>query len=167
MSANQEEDKRFFKSFGVVMAILGGIAVTSFVIAFVIAQVTGYEGLRPEQKMLIQKRTDPVYRVVTKATAMQKVSAGGGGSAANQTKSGEQVFKALCHTCHVPGLMGAPKVSDKAEWKKRLAQKGIKTLHQHAIHGFKAMPPKGGNPALSNKEVKAAVNYILKRAGVK
>lgn len=166
MSADHQEDKRFLKTFGVIMVMLGAIAVASFVIAFFISQNIGYSGLRPEQVMLTQERTDPVYRVVTQATATQKVAAGGGGGAAGATKSGKQVFKALCHTCHVPGLMGAPKVSSKAAWKKRFS-KGIKTLYKHAIHGFKAMPPKGGNPKLSDKEVKAAVDYILQRAGVK
>lgn len=165
----QDQDKRFFKTFGVVMAILGGIAVISFVIAYIVHAVAGYQGLRPEQVMLVQKRTDPVYRVITDASAVQNVAmtAATGGAARQTTKSGEEVFKALCHTCHVPGLMGAPQVSNTAEWQQRLAKRGIKTLYNHAIHGFNAMPPRGGNPNLSNKEVKAAVDYMLSRAGVK
>jgi cytochrome c5 len=33
-------------------------------------------------------------------------------------------------------------------------------LYEHAIKGIRAMPPKGGNPALSDEQVKAAVDYM-------
>lgn len=163
MSADQ--DKVFLKTFAIIMVIIGGIAIVAFITAYSIGVSTDHEGLYPEQVAMIQKRTDPVYDVVTQASAV-KTASSASSSASNKPKSGKQVFKALCHTCHVPGLMGAPKVSDKAAWQQRLS-KGIKTLYDHAIHGFKAMPPKGGNPALSNKEVKAAVDFILQKAGVK
>ena len=39
--------------------------------------------------------------------------------------------------------------------------KGMDTLVNHAINGFKGMPPRGGNSALSDAEVKAAVKYIV------
>jgi cytochrome c5 len=78
-------------------------------------------------------------------------------------RSGEQVVNAVCQTCHGAGLVGAPKIGDKAAWQTRLAQ-GAKTLHEHAIKGIRAMPPKGGNPSLSDAEVSAAVDYMLKQA---
>lgn len=121
MSAKQE-DKAFFKAFGIVMAIVGFIAVSGLVAALIIGSTAdNYEGLRPKEVMLTQKRTDPVYRVVTEATAVQTVAKAGkaGGGAGHAMKSGEEVFKSLCHTCHVPGLMGAPQVSNTAEWKRR------------------------------------------------
>lgn len=147
------------------MVIIGGIAIAAFFVAYIISGGASDDGLRPEQIMLTQKRTDPVYRVITDASAVQKVAMTGGASAAPMT--GEEVFKKTCHTCHVPGVLGAPKISDTAEWKKRLASQGIETLHKRAINGFKAMPPKGGNAALSDKEVMAAVDYILAQAGAK
>ena len=30
--------------------------------------------------------------------------------------TGEQVFQSVCKTCHEPGIAGAPKVGDKAQW---------------------------------------------------
>jgi cytochrome c5 len=49
-------------------------------------------------------------------------------------------------------------------WAKRIA-KGLDTLYASAINGVQGnagvMPAKGGNPALSNAEVKAAVDYIV------
>ncbi|MDQ3796182.1 MAG: c-type cytochrome [Pseudomonadota bacterium] len=56
--------------------------------------------------------------------------------------------------------MGAPKLGSKADWASRI-KKGKQTLYTHAINGFGAMPPKGGDPSLSNAQVKAAVDYML------
>ena len=44
-------------------------------------------------------------------------------------------------------------------------KKGIDVLYASAINGYTGelgmMPAKGGNPALSDEEVKAAVDYII------
>ena len=59
--------------------------------------------------------------------------------------------------------MGAPKTGDKAAWQPRIGQ-GVPTLYTHALNGIRAMPPKGGNPSLSDAEVKAAVDYLVAQA---
>jgi cytochrome c5 len=55
-------------------------------------------------------------------------------------------------------------MEDKAQWATRIA-KGLETLYANAVNGVQGsagvMPAKGGNPALSNAEVKAAVDYML------
>lgn len=73
---------------------------------------------------------------------------------------GKKVYEGLCAACHATGAAGAPKTGDKAAWKPRVAQ-GADTLHQHAIKGIRAMPAKGGNPALSDAEVTAAVDHMV------
>jgi cytochrome c551/c552 len=82
--------------------------------------------------------------------------------------TGEQVFQSQCKTCHEPGIAGAPKVGDKAQWAVSL-KKGYETLVQHAINGIqeagKVMPPKGGNPDLGDVEVQRAVVYMANRSG--
>jgi cytochrome c5 len=78
-------------------------------------------------------------------------------------RSGEQVVNTVCQTCHGAGLVGAPKIGDKAAWQPRLAQ-GVNALHEHAIKGIRAMPPRGGNASLSDAEVSAAVDYMLKQS---
>ncbi|NMM38943.1 MAG: cytochrome c5 family protein [Glaciimonas sp.] len=76
---------------------------------------------------------------------------------------GEQVYAATCVACHGAGVLGAPKFGDKALWGPRIAQ-GIDTLHTNAINGIRMMPPKGGNAALKDEDVKAAVDYMVSKA---
>jgi len=82
--------------------------------------------------------------------------------------TGEQVFQSVCKTCHEPGIAGAPKVGDKAQWAVSI-KKGYETLVQHAINGIqesgKFMPPKGGNPDLADVEVQRAVVYMANQSG--
>jgi len=78
--------------------------------------------------------------------------------------TGDQVYGQVCKTCHEAGLAGAPKVGDKAAWGKVIAQ-GEKTAYDHAINGFKAMPPRGGNSELTDDEVKRAVVFMASKAG--
>jgi cytochrome c5 len=73
---------------------------------------------------------------------------------------GGKIYQTVCAMCHGAGLMQAPKFGDAAAWKPRAAQ-GLPTLHEHAIKGIRTMPAKGGNPALSDAEVSAAVDYMV------
>ncbi len=83
-------------------------------------------------------------------------------------KTGEQVFQSVCKTCHETGMAGAPKFGDKAAWAAPI-KSGFPTLVQHAINGLqqngKVMPPKGGNPDLTDTEVARAVVYMANAAG--
>ena len=39
---------------------------------------------------------------------------------------------------------------------------GVEHLYENAIKGLNAMPPRGGNLTLSDADVKAAVDYMIK-----
>src|SRR6478752_4346818 len=65
---------------------------------------------------------------------------------------GKGVYEKTCAVCHATGLAGAPKFGDKAAWAPRIAT-GTNTLHNSALHGKNAMPPKGGNLALTDADV--------------
>lgn len=83
-------------------------------------------------------------------------------------KTGEEVFKAVCTTCHTPGAAGAPKFGDAADWAPRIAQ-GYDTLLQTALHGKGAMPPRGGTSPddYSDYEIARAVVYMADHGGAK
>lgn len=86
---------------------------------------------------------------------------------AGDLAKGEEVYRKTCVMCHGSGAAGAPKIGDKADWGPRVAQ-GKATLYEHATKGFTgskgAMPPKGGNPALSDDDIKAGVDYMVSKA---
>jgi cytochrome c5 len=86
------------------------------------------------------------------------------GGAAEAPKTGEEVYKAVCATCHAGGLAGAHKFGDKAAWAPHLKE-GLAALSKNAINGIRAMPARGGNPNLSDLEVTRAVAYMGNAAG--
>lgn len=80
-------------------------------------------------------------------------------------KSGEQVYGAVCGTCHAAGTLNAPKFGDATAWGPRLPQ-GVETLLSHALKGKGAMPAQGGGD-FSDLEVARAVVYMANKAGAK
>lgn len=100
----------------------------------------------------------------TETTASTAGSAAMGAAPAG---SGQEVYSKTCVACHGTGVTGAPKIGDKSDWGPRIAQ-GKETLYTHALNGFQGkkgvMPPKGGNTALADSDVKAAVDYMVAQA---
>ena len=86
-----------------------------------------------------------------------------GGEAAAGPKSGAEIYKSVCSACHDSGAAGAPKAGDKAAWAPRL-KSGANTLYASVLKGKGAMPAKGGNAALADAEVKAAVDHLMSLA---
>jgi len=82
-------------------------------------------------------------------------------------ETGEEIWKGTCAACHTEPLSGAPLVTDKAAWAARLS-KGKAALYRSALAGFSGpkgtgMPARGGNPSLTDEEVRAAVDYMVSR----
>lgn len=77
-----------------------------------------------------------------------------------QLAHGQEIYRKACAFCHDKGLAGSPKTGDPAAWSARLAQ-GMDALYAAALRGKGAMPAKGGNPALSEADVNAAVDYMI------
>ena len=115
-----------------------------------------------EAKKSVERRIKPVGDLVKFDGAPPPVAAVVA-TVALKAKSGEEVFNGACVACHGAGIAGAPKVGDKASWAPRIAQ-GLNTLYEHAIKGFKTMPAKGGQVALSDDDVKAAVDYQVAKS---
>ena len=80
-------------------------------------------------------------------------------------RSGEEVFKAQCATCHESGALGAPKLGDAAAWGSRIST-GLAALIQSALKGKNAMPPQAGGE-FSDLEVSRAVAYLANAGGAK
>lgn len=78
-------------------------------------------------------------------------------------KSGEDVFKAQCTTCHSTGAAGAPKFGDAAAWANRI-KTGFAALVNSALKGKNAMPAQGGGD-FDDVEIARAVAYMANAAG--
>lgn len=96
----------------------------------------------------------------TDATTEEASADAAGGEPSHAGIDGEAVFNQICMACHMTGAAGAPVRGEADQWAPRL-EKGIETLYDHSINGFNAMPAKGGNPSLSDDEVKAATDYLV------
>ncbi|QLQ34301.1 MAG: cytochrome c5 family protein [Candidatus Thiothrix singaporensis] len=86
-------------------------------------------------------------------------------SVVKAARSGEEVFNAVCTSCHSAGVLGAPKVDDKAAWEPR-ASKGLDSLLNHAINGLNSMPARGGDPSITDEELTNAIVYMTGKAGI-
>lgn len=81
-------------------------------------------------------------------------------------KTGEEVYKAVCVTCHGTGAAGAPKFGNKDDWAPRISQ-GFDTLLKTALAGKGAMPARGGtSPAdVSDYEIARTIVYMANNDG--
>ena len=84
-------------------------------------------------------------------------------AATPQKSDGKAVYDKVCFACHQTSVANSPKLGDKAAWAPRLKQ-GVPALVQSVIKGKGAMPPKAGNPALSDAEIRAAVDLLVSQS---
>lgn len=88
-----------------------------------------------------------------------------GASGPRPARSGEEVYKAQCATCHAAGVAGAPKFGDTAAWADRI-KTGLQALVNSSLKGKGAMAPQGGG-AYSDLEITKAVVHMANAAGGK
>ena len=170
-----KSDQSVLRQFSVM---IGGLVVLTLVLIF--SALAIYEHAphetNPNEPAQIAERIAPagaVYAGNTGRAAMQAAADAAAKAAASQvayggTTDGKEIYDHLCTSCHTAGIAGAPKLGDKAMWGPRIAE-GLDTLIKHATEGYHGpdgnfMPPKGGNPALTDAQVKAAVTWIVGQA---
>jgi len=83
-------------------------------------------------------------------------------------QAGRSIWIDNCKGCHAYGTADAPVPMNIDDWKTRVI-KNKSVLYEHAINGFfgpddTMMPERGGNPDLSDNQVKLAVDYMLELA---
>lgn len=168
-------DRAFLKRFATVVAGLHVIAALLIVLALSLYARHPPATAPGENADVVRSRIAPVGdvysgetgRAAAQAAQKQVAATAAGAQAYGGTTDGKTIFNNLCHTCHEAGIAGAPKVGDKAAWGPRISQ-GADTLNAHAINGYQGksgvMPAKGGNPALSDDQVKAAVSWMIAQA---
>ena len=168
---SQEQDQIFFRNYSIVIGIL-----VLMIIAFVL--VARWVGT--DQEAYIEQRSEqtaqltaPVGKIriqgeEAEPLAGSEVIADAANDMGAEVNTGKQVYSGLCFSCHGTGLPGIPQFGDAAAWAPRIAQ-GTEILYERSILGFAGssgimMPARGGNPALSDDEVKAAVDYMVENS---
>jgi cytochrome c5 len=106
-----------------------------------------------------------LWLVVATATAVAHAQDGKAtGVSDPHLQRGRNIWVGTCRDCHANPLSDAPQVKDRAAWNARIAR-GRGALVLSALNGRSGpnadMPPRGGNTALSDDDVRAAVDYIL------
>lgn len=170
-----KDDKNTARQFSIMFALLIGLTLLLLVVARMV-----YDHVQmptnPNAAAQTSARIAPVggvYAGNTGRAAMQAAADAAKTAAASQvayggTTDGKEIYGHLCSACHATGVAGAPKTGDKAMWGPRIAE-GMDTLVKHAIEGYHGpdgnfMPPKGGNPALTDEQVTNAVHWLVGQA---
>ncbi len=167
---------------GIAALVIGIILLTQFAVG-----VYGARSRKDDPAMApdaVKKRIAPVAQVVvdpnaapaaaaaapvmatpaaTVASAAPAAAPAAPPKAEGAAANGKSTFDTVCTACHTAGVAGAPKFGDKAAWAPRI-KAGKDALYASALKGKGAMPPKGGNPGLSDDAVKAAVDYMVSAA---
>lgn len=163
------------KRYAMNVSIILGISVVLMLFFFVLVahhhdisnRIRQHRGALLATGSSVAERIKPVGQVSVVSAETQREPVKIAVAAPAPGRDGQQVYQATCVVCHGAGIAGAPKLDDKDQWAKRIA-KGVETLYTSAVNGVQgsagAMPAKGGNPALSDAEVKAAVDYMVARS---
>jgi len=138
-----------------VVVILAAFAVPIFGIVLLVNLVLSRPGADPGAltSEAVAARIQPVARLEI-----------GPPAAAPGARSGEAIVQATCATCHQTGVAKAPKLGDRKEWAESIKQ-GVSAMVQSVIKGKGAMPPKAGDPSLTEDEIRRAVVHMANLAG--
>lgn len=168
--SNAEQDAVFVRNFAIVLAILTVIGIGVYLLADHVN--SGYRATL-ESADAVTERVAPAGKLndsgapITVASTAPAPAAAAASAAPVSSDPGEAAYNKVCFACHAQGIAGAPKQGDADAWAPRIAQ-GVDTLHKHAVEGFQGkagvMPAKGGAADLSDDDVKAAVDFMVKAA---
>ena len=160
---SQSEDHAFIRQFS---GIIIGLVLLTIALIFV-ARSLQFEpevDTNPSQKALAEKRVSPVSGVRTGNEGVAALAAAQAAAAPAQSDiaqvDGEQVYNGLCVSCHDAGVAGAP-IKGSDQMAQRLSEKGIEAMVTNAINGINVMPPRGGNPGLTDEQIRAAIEFML------
>ncbi len=162
MAHKQKKDPFVPITFLITAGILGAtvfVLVSSLLNTISNNSIKGAED-HSRQEAVATESLKPVGSVTTTADVAKVATA----PAATGSADGEAIYKATCFACHTTGVAASPILGNKEHWEPRVAT-GLAALMTTALNGRGAMPAKGGNSALSEAEVRAAVLYITKEAG--
>jgi cytochrome c5 len=170
---DHQDDHAFLRQFSGVIAGLLALTVALIFLARYFQPEPDADA-NPSQAILAEQRIQPVGAVrfgEEAAAALAETQAAGQAAAVASAPAaadaagvavvdGETVYAGLCKTCHEAGVAGAP-IAKSELMAARLDEKGLDMLVTNALNGLNAMPPRGGNPTLTDEQIRAAVEFML------
>jgi cytochrome c5 len=159
-----QEDRAFLRQFsGVIVGFMLLTVALIFLARYM--QPEPAADANPSQAILAEQRIAPVGAVRSgedgaAELAAAQTAAVEAAPAEDVVVDGSAVYNGLCGACHTAGVAGAP-ISGSEQMAARLQEKGIEGLVANALGGLNAMPARGGNPALTDEQVRAAVEFML------
>ncbi len=162
-------DKQFFDLFLLIIGTLLGVSFLLFLVANYFGSWTQEVSIlqNDSQQAQVLDNIRPVGRVVLHSEEIAPTDQVAAFEPVAEVLTGPQVYNLACLACHGAGVGGAPVTGEAAAWVARIA-KGRDALLDNALNGFTGevgfMPPKGGRIDLSDVEIVAAVDYIIKES---
>lgn len=164
MTDSHNENTSLLILFGLIGAMVA-FAVLLLIGANLISALALDDDLDSRAKARIAERLKPVGDVrvgdepAPSATASRE-------TAKEAAPDPAEIVNNACVACHGSGVMNAPVMGKAGDWEPRLQDKGFSTLVENAVNGINAMPPKGGDPSLSEEAIEKAVRYMLEESGL-
>jgi cytochrome c5 len=161
---NRKEDSAFYRQFSGVIA---GFVVLTIALIFLarFMQPESDVDANPSHGVLAEQRIAPVGAVRygdkgAAAIAEAQAAVIEAAPAGEIVVDGPEVYGGLCKTCHDTGVAEAP-IPGSEQMAARVSERGLDGLVQNVLNGLNAMPPRGGNPALTDEQIQAAVEFML------
>lgn len=152
-----KNDSGFLRMF---LFVLGALVAFTILIVFTASSVS--EMLEKTQGKDSRKQAAIAERI----KSVGEVAVAKAGVASAAPRSGKELVGAVCGACHATGALNAPKIGSADQWQPRFdANGGLDGLVKSAIAGKGAMPPRGGGN-VSDGELRNAIAYLLKQAGI-
>ena len=162
----EQTDQVFIKNFSLVVVALILFTLT---IAFLARSVGQKDDADiPSRTANTEERIKPVAGVYTGeegAAAIQEAAVEAAPAQAavafDGSLDGEMIYGTVCAACHTAAVLGAPQPGS-AEMAKR-AEAGMDAMMQNALNGLNnTMPARGGRPDLSDEQIQAVIEFMLK-----
>lgn len=162
----EQTDKVVIRNISLVFL---GLVLFGFSIFF-LAKIVGHKDPQEvtSRAALTEARIAPVSAVYAGEDGAAAIEASAAATATSSTQTvafdgsldGEMIYNNVCSACHAAAVLGAPQPGS-AEIAAR-AGAGMDAMIQNALNGINAMPARGGRPDLSDEQIKATIEYMLK-----
>ncbi|VAV91886.1 hypothetical protein MNBD_ACTINO02-1706 [hydrothermal vent metagenome] len=167
MADEQTDEMQVSKGGWIALGAFAGIAATVAVGLIALAVVVGTSD---SSDAVASSPTSTVAVTTTVVTPSEPVASGGGTALDGDAGNGEALYGGSCAACHAAGAVGVPGLG-----KPLVGSDFVDTLADSELVAFISvgrdpsdpanttgvgMPPKGGNPSLSDADLADIVAYI-------